>query len=368
MTYLLFSVVVFELYSLTQSQEITKFNKCKDKYVFRYIIAILLIFFAGFRSLSVGTDTINYFDNFEIIDKTLSIETKHPFEFLFQLLNLICALVLDVNNGFRLLLVLCSMIIVINFMIVNKKMSDNEKLSFLIFYLFAGYLSSFNQLRQCVAISFLFLAFLSANKQNLSSYIAYVILACLFHKSAIVFLPVYFVLKCNKEKLLYLIYAITIVMFLILMLYYNQILKVFCNLLNYDYFDKYAKYEVQNAGITTILKVCMSSVFCIVVFIMTIFNSTGKNKISILQLNYVFMLACLFYILGIISNMLILRLAPLFYWILFLLAPKFISSFKSDKFKTVLFVFCTISLFAYTGLITMWKDIYGIVPYGIGFK
>ena len=366
MIYILIQLIVANLFLLSEKDN--NFTKKKNSNVYKILIFEILVLFAGLRNYSVGLDTNNYLKNYTDIDKRLTLSTTHPFEFLYQLLNFVVALCFDDAIGFQLVLIINTAILVFNYLYVTDKISSNKLLSLMLFYSLSGYLSSFNQLRQVVAISFLVMASLFAYKKQPFKYLLFVIIAFLFHKSTIIFLPTYFIFNCNNKKILYILYGFTISLFVIVCCYFDNIVNIVNKVVTIDYFNKYTNYKsYESLNVSTMIKIVGSVILCIAIFLRTFFVSNHKDKISMLQLNYFLCLSCLLYVLGIFKGNLIMRFVPVFYWVLMFLLPQLVNSFKSEKIKHFLTISMFIATIVYTGLITEIKDIYGINPYKLYF-
>jgi transmembrane protein EpsG len=149
----------------------------------------LMILFAGFRSTSVGTDTNNYLGIFNHINKYKLSKSDTSIEYLYFFLN---KLSYFLSKEFTFLLILIAIIVVYLNLKVIIKFSVNLWLSVFIFMIFGGYLFLFNGARQALAVAIISLAILQIYKRNVKKYIFWVVIASLFHNTALIMMPVYF--------------------------------------------------------------------------------------------------------------------------------------------------------------------------------
>ncbi len=165
-----------------------------------YIIGIILICFAGFRGIGVDRDIINYlnmfdyseslsdFSNQEVMVKLIPISLKFVGIYSFGLVLLIFALL---SVGLKILAI--------------KKYSYAPLASVLYFFSWLFLLQDFTQIRAAVAVGILLFAVQDIYQRNLFRFIFKVGLACLFHYSSLLIVPLYFVSKEKLNKKVYLI-------------------------------------------------------------------------------------------------------------------------------------------------------------------
>ncbi|MCM2138011.1 EpsG family protein [Vagococcus fluvialis] len=163
------------------------------------IIGFLLIFISGFR----GNFTPDY-GNYDHIFRV--IQTKSVKELLMGDINveigyaLFNKLISFFTTNYTVLLVVLSSIIVIIYFVKFKKNSPYPWLSILLLLNFGSYYTSFNTLRQFLVCALFILAFEYIYKENFLRY--FIAVLCLFfvHKSAILMIPFYFILRIRWNK------------------------------------------------------------------------------------------------------------------------------------------------------------------------
>ncbi len=158
---------------------------------FIVIAFIPLFILGGFRGETVGGDLKNYLSEFEylvhITDfKTFILEATHEPGYLLyiKLLSLL-------SDDSRMFLVGTSLLSLIGPFYIIYKNSRQPMLSILIYYITGFYTNTFNNVRQSLAISIVFIAFCFLERKNFRKYFIMVLFASTFHYSAIAALLVY---------------------------------------------------------------------------------------------------------------------------------------------------------------------------------
>lgn len=168
------------------------------------IISIWFIFLLTFRHAYVGSDTQNYykiFNEFKTFGFSFEL-TKDTWFTEFGFYALVKFLT-NVNLPFRFLIFISASLYVFSISLLIYRYSQRPWISYFIFLTF-GYFIFNTTMRQCFALSFCVLSFLSLINKRLIVAIALSLLAVSFHSTAIIFLPALFVpiLKYNKKSLL----------------------------------------------------------------------------------------------------------------------------------------------------------------------
>lgn len=107
-------------------------------------------------------------------------------------------------------------------------------------YLIILYLPSFNILRQGFALSILMISFKYIEEKKIVKFILILALAMSFHYTAILFLPVYYILNKDIGKVKWIIILACVILVFI---NYNDLINLIIGL--GPYFEKYSKYETQ---------------------------------------------------------------------------------------------------------------------------
>lgn len=169
------------------------------------IISLYIIFISGFRSILVGNDTINYYNNFlyysHLSELPLNLFTE--VEPGFKIFTYICS---HLGFSYNVYMLLESMVYIGSFSVLIYKYSDSYVFSF--FLLLSTGIVTFGMTaqRQSMAIGFSIFSFLLLGKswkRNILSLLL-VIVAISFHVTAAIVIPGFLLykLKISKKTLL----------------------------------------------------------------------------------------------------------------------------------------------------------------------
>lgn len=163
-------------------------------------ITLLLILIAALRDDCIGIDTITYKHVFQSIqDRHFTRQTRLEQGYLY--LNEL----VGYWGGYRLLWFVIASLSMLPVCLVIKKYSSYCCYSFLLFYASVGFHSmELAAMRQAVAFGFVVLAFHFLMERKLAPYLLMICLAFTMHKSAVIFLPCYWLynLQINKKMLI----------------------------------------------------------------------------------------------------------------------------------------------------------------------
>lgn len=222
--YILLYLIMIGGFLLFQSLEVYQIeeNEGKLKYRVKPLIAIIavipLIYFAWHREQYFG-DTGIYFMQFEEIPHSLgglsNYLGNHPKDPGFTIFEWIIKTIgLDIRAFFLII----GLIQGLTLAYIYRKYSSNYFLSILLFFLSSDYYSWMqNGIRQFLAVSIIFAATPLILKKQFIPTILIVLLASSFHQSALIMLPVIFIIQgvaLNKRMLLFTIGLLLAVIFL----------------------------------------------------------------------------------------------------------------------------------------------------------
>lgn len=162
--------------------------------------AIILVFmcmalFAGLRDKYVGTDTAAYVYGFSnVLNKPLEGDYIDIFfdEPGYYLLEVFVHLFTDQYWG---VLFAIAGICYVNVLYTINKYSENKILSLFTYITLGYYLFCFNAARQAIALSIYLLALPCIEKKQIVKYCTIVVIAAMFHKTILIMLPIYFILR-----------------------------------------------------------------------------------------------------------------------------------------------------------------------------
>lgn len=154
-----------------------------------WVPASILIIFATIRDYTIGTDTHTYTKPFRFFSGLDNYFFDPQVEMGYQYLVYI---LLHLTSEYYILFLITSIIIIFGFFYVIKKYSVDYFLSVYIFITFSIYTFYFNTLRQAIAIVICMLGLKFLLEKKLFKYLIFVALASLFHISALIMIPIYF--------------------------------------------------------------------------------------------------------------------------------------------------------------------------------
>ena len=219
---------------------------------------LLLWLVQALRSTDVGHDISNaYLPAFLSLDNVdLSLLFKDTIGYSFEIgFQAYLKIVKLITNNVNVFLAISSFIILAPVAYNFYKYSRKPELSFIIFASVILYHFSFSGLRQAIAVSLCFLTYSFIIKRRLLPFLLFVILAFYFHKSALVFLPAYFLYGLKFDVKSFIIVAIALV---IVFMYVDTIAEFFRDIIFGDTaYSGYMDDKVASFGLT-ILYVLMA--------------------------------------------------------------------------------------------------------------
>lgn len=180
------------------------------------IVTIILILESGLRGMSVGDDTINYYDIFESIKFTSWTDIMKGFNFFsersyeerdpgYDLFQKIFQLFF---NSYRVFLVFVAVVFFSSlyyFLLRNTKTLIEIIFAFLIYSTLFYYFFSITGIRQSITTAVALYCSKFIFKRNFLKFCIPILLASLIHSSVLIFLPFYFNFKFKNIKINFLI-------------------------------------------------------------------------------------------------------------------------------------------------------------------
>lgn len=178
-----------------------------------FITSIVVL--AVFRDVNVGTDTLGYEDDFNLIHEidTAKKIIYHSFE-----LGFLWLIVLYKSIFGNHYLSFVSLIWILFFLSIYKFAKDNhvnKSLFFFLFVLYGYFFYSMNAIRQTMAIAFIYLMVPLLHKKKYIKFgVAVIIISYLFHRSellALSFIPIhYFTKKYKNSRKKYILFFVVV--------------------------------------------------------------------------------------------------------------------------------------------------------------
>ncbi len=323
--------------------------------VLTMIFSWILFLISGFR-YNTGTDYINYAQNYET--KSAGIDTYWlNYEPGFNFLNFFVS---KTFGEVQFLFIICSGVTMYFIYRSYKKSSADKYLSLYLFVTLYFFFSSFNYVRQYMAISLVLFAVDDLINKNFKNYLIKVAVASLFHSTSLLMIPFYFIAR-RKVRL-----GVYIPLTAILMLsriFYQQIIVLVTKIM-----PKYAIYlDFEGGGATvSLLLLMMNFVVLLAITYKKRKNIEQKeeikyiNNIENIYLNACFFALCFYSFASI--NTLFSRIGSYFFIFSTLSIPYVIN--KKCKGRDLLMariIVCAISIIAC--LYYLNANNCGVVPY-----
>ena len=317
-----------------------------------YILAVMqLIFILGFRLLgTVGKDWIYYSKYYDLqLNWNLAeILNYQRYEIGFKLLTKVLSLIYN-NTQFYVFII--GMISIVPVAYIVYKYSKMPFLSLIIYVALDFYTFNFAGLRQGIAIAIIFFAYKYIVENKLSKFICCIILATLFHASAIIFLPIYFIRQIKITKIKIVLFAIIAILIYV---FKNQIFIIINSFL-------YDNYSMSNTNSINWMLLCI----CMLILCYLFYKAVIKNDKNNQKLYIITTIGCMCMLFSQIASD-TMRIANYFYIFIIILIPEVLNCLKNKTTKNTLVIF-SIILLAGIYLYLLNIDSYNIVPYKVFF-
>ena len=168
-----------------------------------FLVGLSILLLMGFRDKTFAGDTVMYVYKFQesIIEwvgwRGFFFEQREPLFYFFEFLLQKCTL------NYTIFLILNALPVCIGFSLLIKRYSADLFISTLLFCGLGILYFCMAGLRQSMAMGFTMISYLYARERKLVPFLLWVLVAYLFHNSAIVFLPVYWIITVNSPILLW---------------------------------------------------------------------------------------------------------------------------------------------------------------------
>lgn len=181
------------------------YTRKKVKSVFIFLITLQLIIILALRHSSVGYDLNTYINFFRAVSVDPGYHiVNHRFEIGYKILNYIISLISGNEQAF---VAIISVITLIPIGVIIYRYSKMPFLSYIVLISFNYYAFLFSGLRQGIAYSLVLLSYIFIKESKPFKFIVLVLLTSLFHKSALIFLPAYFIYRIKLTKRRILVYV-----------------------------------------------------------------------------------------------------------------------------------------------------------------
>lgn len=332
------------------------YDRTRDKRkMFLYFFLAMLIptTLMAFR-YGVGQD---YFYTYVPVFNSILYGTNTGIEWGYYFLNKLCQVFTDDSQSIFILTSLIFCLCIAGAMRHHIK-SGTLFLSMYIFIAGGFYLYSFNVVRQCMAVAIFCFAIKYIYQKKPIQYFTLICLAALIHKSALIYIPIYFIVRREYHLFTYLF------ILLLIKLFSPQIVQFIGKFLEgtkyYNYISGY--YADSSSNSITASQLLNIFVFIIIIYI------EKRNKVHDKML-------CIFgniHFVGIIFTMfmglipLIFRMSNLFYLIQFLSVPYIVGNYVPKKLRWIAYA-SIISVYGLLFIHTLITNGNNILPYQFFF-
>lgn len=326
-----------------------KYNK-----VFIIIATLSLIIVSGFRYKS-GTDFPTYTQIFEITANSKGpIDLKESTDVGF---TIFCKILSSISKDPQIMFLGASIIINILIVCILAKYSKRFELSMWLYITTFVYYSTFNGLRQWMAAAIIFTgAKYLIEERNFKKYLLIVLFASLLHASAMVMIPVYFIInsKTFSMRNLYMVLGFTFAVFI-----YSKFIPMLEILLQSTQYSNYIEiFKTDTNGIHPLrlaVYFIPVAIFCLYYKILN-----KENEISIDRLGNLCVIGLLIMFMA-LRQVFFARL--IFYFDLYylLLIPMLID-IGDKKFKRFFYYTIAVGYFVFSYLLLISGDA-SILPY-----
>ncbi|TCB65060.1 EpsG family protein [Acinetobacter sp. ANC 4178] len=154
--------------------------------------SLFLILLPSLRSNNIGTDSKTYTLAYDFNYDPYRYGFDPDIEYGYQLLD---SIILNFTHNYFWLFFISSLFVIPAYLLTIKKLSINYYYSILIFVTFGFYTFFFNGLRQGIAMAICFFSLPYLIEKRIISYFIIIIFAAMFHVSALVMVPIYFLVN-----------------------------------------------------------------------------------------------------------------------------------------------------------------------------
>lgn len=352
-------------------------NNKKKLGIFFSLLAILIpSIIAGCRSTEVGTDLKVYgvysFNKAQGYSLTTFISKLEFDSLLYNVINFTIAKTAANFNLFLFVIQLINCTLI--YLAIYKKKKIPIWLSYFI-YLTTLYFRQLNLLRQGLALSCTIYAFTKLETSSKKEYIYWIIIAALFHPTAFLALPIYYLYeyckdnstksKDNKKIILAITYIVLIISFVFFKKILNLILAtgILPEKYTIEYFSRFTRSSIELDNLGTFFKLF----WCIVVLLLSCRKKLTKK---IKDYNFLMHITLIDFILWNLNIFIVYIDRISFYYgyiYAFFLIPNLGIVFKKDKFNQLIIKIIIIILFLFYWYIRfVYQNAGNVTPYILG--
>tara|TARA_X000000368_G_scaffold384316_1_gene342817 strand:+ start:8922 stop:10010 length:1089 start_codon:yes stop_codon:yes gene_type:complete len=347
LTYFTYLTTLFSSFFISYSnKELRKNKEPINSYKLISLIPIILI--ASFKGNTVGTDSENYYEYYFFLDTVnyslIEILIKYIVwnEPLFFTINWIFKS-LDFSYTFYSLFI---NILIWGLIYHSSKYITDRFYNIIFCSITLGFLFfSFNGIRQAIAISIIFMSIKFLIENKISKTIIIILIASLFHYSAIIFLPIYMIgSKIHISKNLLIIFTLIFLLIPNIFLI-NYLQNILSFLPKYSY---YLNEIVGDRSITLGVVLNAFMMFFPILYHDSLYNNSKKNKL-LFNMAYIGLFCYLLFYNNAFINRFIIYF---FFFLIFVYARIFEYLSVSNKKNDQILIYSMLTILFLTKIIT----------------
>lgn len=332
--YILIALYFLSLIEFFLHSQIERWNL-----IIMFFVGIFIVLFAGLREIGYDYSRYNEFYSFLSFNNRSEYLVEFGFTALIVFFRFLGA-------PFFLFLSLVALFCVSSSFNFFKKLSPLPLLSIFIFFPITFMISDMGQIRNGIALAFVMWAYVDLFQNKEKLFFSKALIACLFHNSAIIVIPIYLIIKYFKKPSTLLLSVLFIIlisfMFIDIRDYLIRYIQYFPStfqdkIIFYTHSDLYG--EKLGFNISLISRI-------IILVILYLFRDTGEEKFPF----YTMLLK--FYFAGVVIYILFnsiaefaIRFSNYFKMLEYLILPMFIIMTKNKVIKIFIYIF----IFLYVG-------------------
>lgn len=319
-------------------------DRRKTEKIFLLGSGAILIFISGFRG-DFTPDYRNYNNFFNTI-KTMSFKDlllgNINIEPGYAMFN---KLVSIFTSNYNVFLLIISFIIIYLYFDKIYRYSPYAWLSVLLLLNFGSYYTSFNTLRQFLVGALLLLSMEYVYKKQFFKYCISIMLIFLIHKSVIIMIPLYFILRIKWNKLSHLLMSVSIAFFYVIVLFFQE---TFVDIATSTLYSQYALDTVYiDVGVPILALLRPISILLIIIMLAKYINLEDTKELVWLNSTIILLLVSILSV----NVVMFQRFTYYFLPYMIFLIPTLISRITNKKIK-VAFISMTVMLILFYGFIT----------------
>lgn len=310
-------------------------NKNREKEIYIYIVSIFLALISGLRHPSIGADTLSYNFTFNQLLYTRWSDLINSFKMLPDLeymgmelgFSFFVKTIQLITSNYQVFLVIVGFLFSLcvgKFILKNSKMPVTSFLIYLtMFFQFYGTTG----IRQTIASLFAILVgYEYIKKKDLKKFILIVLLAITIHKSAMFFMPFYFIAN-KKITRNYIFMALGIAG--LTYIFRRPLIKVIVNIIGYEQYAQ--QYKAAGTPVFTLMLLLL-----VVATLILYRNITKKDSNSVHYINAILVALILTPFTYIDPSL--MRVVMYYSFFIILLMPEIIHGFRAKKDQILIWV------------------------------